>query len=306
MPQPLLSICIPTYNRADCLRQCLASITDQFKDPRVKDRVEIVVSDNGSADQTAAVLKQFEQFGNITILRNLENIGFDRNVLQVVAAAKGRFCWLLGDDDALFDDALPHVLGLIEKSGCSYFLLNCWGYDHELNFPALSQPNLHLSENKRFATLRELVCDIGNYDDMTGYFGGMSCQLFDRRVWRDYDQKEKYIGTQAIHLFVILAAFRQLPSLEAAKPVLKVRADNLRWDTFPGLESISKRVRQTQDTLLWLLELYRIPYSAWKVRFKFFRSWAAQALVAGIKKYLLRNERLRKFVTKQAKKILGK
>ena len=52
MNKPLLSICIPTYNRAHYLKECLGSIVAQFDDRDVRDNVEVVVSDNASPDNT--------------------------------------------------------------------------------------------------------------------------------------------------------------------------------------------------------------------------------------------------------------
>src|SRR5438128_1806612 len=104
---PLLSICIPTFNRADCLKQCLESIVSQFADPAIKDKVEVVVSDNASTDNTEAVVKQFlDRFSNIHYRKNPENLGFDRNALALVEKARGEFVWFLGDDDALFPDSI--------------------------------------------------------------------------------------------------------------------------------------------------------------------------------------------------------
>ena len=48
MNKPLLSICIPTYNRSYYLKECLDCIVCQFRDKEVCDQVEIVISDNAS------------------------------------------------------------------------------------------------------------------------------------------------------------------------------------------------------------------------------------------------------------------
>ena len=58
--QPLLSICIPTYNRADKLKQTLESIVSQpeFID---FDEFEIVISDNGSKDGTKEICEELKK-----------------------------------------------------------------------------------------------------------------------------------------------------------------------------------------------------------------------------------------------------
>ena len=52
----LLSICIPTYNRASTLEQTLRNITEK---PEIDDRVEINESHNASTDHTRQVLTQY-------------------------------------------------------------------------------------------------------------------------------------------------------------------------------------------------------------------------------------------------------
>lgn len=71
MIQPLLTIAIPTYNRAEKLEVLLEQLTaDTAYDPT---RVEIVVSDNASTDHTAQVVARF---ADIRYHRNETNIGY--------------------------------------------------------------------------------------------------------------------------------------------------------------------------------------------------------------------------------------
>lgn len=58
MTQPLLSICIPTYNRACYLWRTLNSITTQ-KGFLFTDFIEIIISDNCSDDATEEVCMEF-------------------------------------------------------------------------------------------------------------------------------------------------------------------------------------------------------------------------------------------------------
>ena len=70
--KPLLSICIPTYNRAAYLRQCVDAIVGQ---EGFDDRLEVVISDNCSTDDTQAVSLEYqEKHPNIHYYRNEENI----------------------------------------------------------------------------------------------------------------------------------------------------------------------------------------------------------------------------------------
>lgn len=70
----LVSICIPTYNRAVYLKKCLDSLVCQseFK----QGLVEIVISDNASTDNTNALARNYaEKYSNIVYHRNMKNMG---------------------------------------------------------------------------------------------------------------------------------------------------------------------------------------------------------------------------------------
>lgn len=107
MNSPLLSICIPTYNRERYLKECLDSITCQFTDENIRRQVEIIISDNASDDNTAGMVRGYQlSFDNIFYSRNESNLGYDRNVEKAVYQAKGNFIWTLCSDELIKPDAL--------------------------------------------------------------------------------------------------------------------------------------------------------------------------------------------------------
>ena len=69
----LLSIGIPTFNRAELLHSALFSLAPQIKE--FQGEVELIVSDNNSQDNTEEVVKWAQQFGPIQYHQNDENIG---------------------------------------------------------------------------------------------------------------------------------------------------------------------------------------------------------------------------------------
>jgi glycosyltransferase involved in cell wall biosynthesis len=70
--KPLLSICIPTYNRAEYLDKSIASIIRQKEFHRGD--VELVIADNASDDNTEEVVKKYqEKYENIVYFKNNEN-----------------------------------------------------------------------------------------------------------------------------------------------------------------------------------------------------------------------------------------
>ena len=129
---PLLSICIPTYNRSKLLRACLLSILNQTRG--YEEDVEVVVSDNCSDDDTMQVVEWAREYGPLRYHRNESNIGAGPNFFLLSnELAKGEFCWLIGDDDFLRKGALSRlILTLRENPKIDMFFSNCMNMDSAL------------------------------------------------------------------------------------------------------------------------------------------------------------------------------
>jgi len=110
----LLSICIPTYNRAKFLERLLKQIVDETSG--LEACVEIVVSDNCSDDNTAQVLRKFSSKANLRYARNKANFRYDVNVVKCLSLARGKFCWLMGDDDLFVGGQIRKMVSVLD--GC--------------------------------------------------------------------------------------------------------------------------------------------------------------------------------------------
>lgn len=114
--RPLLSICIPTYNRAEILEKTLSSITSQ-KLFQSENSVEIVVSDNNSNDGTEAVAKKYTaKYANkIKYFRNKENV---RDLNFYYALKRGNGCFIkLSNDTAVFEEgSLEYLVGRVKEN----------------------------------------------------------------------------------------------------------------------------------------------------------------------------------------------
>lgn len=96
---PLVTIGIPTYNRADgFLKETLASAVSQ-----TYMNLEVIVSDNCSPDNTGEVVRSFTD-PRIRYLRQTENIGANNNFNFLLRQAKGAYFQLLQDDDLIDPD----------------------------------------------------------------------------------------------------------------------------------------------------------------------------------------------------------
>jgi hypothetical protein len=110
---PLLSICIPTYNRAELLDHSLHQLAPLQDCGRP---VEIVVSDNGSTDDTPRVIEAHRARNlGLHAHRLPENRGAASNWLNALRQAQGEFMIYLADDDSLIADNLFHHVGTLER-----------------------------------------------------------------------------------------------------------------------------------------------------------------------------------------------
>ncbi len=106
--RPLLTFAIPTWNRASYLVTLLTALAPQFVG---ENRVELLISDNATPDETPSVVRRFQNEGlPIRYVRNETNIGPDGNFLQCFNLASGKYVWIFGDDDVLEPGGLKRVL----------------------------------------------------------------------------------------------------------------------------------------------------------------------------------------------------
>jgi glycosyltransferase involved in cell wall biosynthesis len=113
---PILTIAIPTYNRATLLDKQLGWLARALDG--VGDAVEVLLSDNHSDDDTPAVIERWrDRLGaaRVRVHRHPENVGAIRNIAGCIESAGTEFVWTVSDDDAIDDDAVPRVLELIES-----------------------------------------------------------------------------------------------------------------------------------------------------------------------------------------------
>ena len=127
---PMLSVCVPTYNRATYLDECLAALAPQA----AALGVPVYVSDNGSTDNTSEVLANYcNAYAGITAVRQECNLGYDLNHKAVIDMADSRFIWLMGDDDVIMEGALERLLGALNaEPECELMLLNGELTDNQL------------------------------------------------------------------------------------------------------------------------------------------------------------------------------
>lgn len=114
---PLVTILIPTYNRAEYLDECLYSVLRQdFND------YEVIIRDNASEDETKSVVDKYESLFNVgsnyRYIRNEINVGIDQNEGDgLTTDCRGKYCVILHDDDFFINEKfLSRYAEILESS----------------------------------------------------------------------------------------------------------------------------------------------------------------------------------------------
>lgn len=172
--QPLLSICIPTYNRAEVLKEVLNAyvINEGFDDS-----VELIISDNASTDHTYDVCLEFvEKYHNIHYYRNEKNI-LDKNFPLVLNYGKGHYLKLINDCAIPLSHSLNYMKSKIRE------------YMEE-------QRPVFFTTNTIFTTYKKEEIECENLDKyvkvISTFVTYNNCFGAWYNQWHDIENKEKY------------------------------------------------------------------------------------------------------------------
>lgn len=126
--KPLLSICVTTYNRAAWLSHSLPLILEQTRP--YQDIIEVVVCDNTSTDPTSAVVQGLGHYANLYYHRNEKNVGMLGNLSVSARRGRGRYVWVIGDDDLLVEGTIERILSAILHHPESELLYLNYAFTH--------------------------------------------------------------------------------------------------------------------------------------------------------------------------------
>ncbi len=233
----LLSICIPTFNRLDCLDNCLNSILISSK--QVKNfQFEVCISDNNSAVSPEKIVDKYKDNLNIVFKKNKENLGFALNAINTIKSSNGKYAWLIGNDDLILPDTLSYLKNLFENNKeIEYFFINSYylnsnflkKYAQPFDTNKLKEENLEklskFKENKK-VEFWEVIDPKVSWEFLIGIFlsifnrelweEGLKCinqkNIEDKRVWSNFDNT-------CLNAKIISTVFKDKKSYICAKPL---------------------------------------------------------------------------------------
>ena len=128
-----LSVIIVNYNVKNLLRECLLSVQKSAYNIDT----EIFVVDNASRDGSVEMLK--EEFKDVKLIANTENVGFSRANNQAITQATGEHILILNPDTLVYEQTFKDCLKFCSKTP------NCGGIGVQM----LDNNSNFLKESKR-------------------------------------------------------------------------------------------------------------------------------------------------------------
>ncbi|MBK7972232.1 MAG: glycosyltransferase family 2 protein [Deltaproteobacteria bacterium] len=281
MSPPLLSICIPTFSRAQRLGVMLDALCPQVV--AVGDQVELCISDNASPDETSQVISSAAETCPIRRHRQPENVGVIRNIAHLAwEMARGDWVWMLGDDDLLRPGALGRVVETLrDNQNLDAILLNFEFARFEDQWPNRAPGGY---TGPRWEPGADLGCHrLTRWEDALDAGCGLGTPMYmhvvRRALWQGYAENgrlgEPFESPRWTfpHTFMIADAMFGRPSYFVGDPVLVIFNGGQSWlsevpwvwmEALPGVLShlrqlglpqprARKLARWTDEQIEWVL-----------------------------------------------------
>ena len=200
MSPPLLSICIPSYNRPKEIGRLLKSI-DYFEPD-----IEVIICEDKSPkrQEIASVVSQFSQQSTVTIhyYENEVNLGYDKNLREVLSRAVGEYIVFMGDDDIFVVGALRNY---------RQFLLGHRELGYVLKTHILVHPNKQEELFKYYSETTYFPASVNTYIELFRRSVFISGFIIKRAYCLEY-MTEKFDGTLLYQLWWLANITMKYPS----------------------------------------------------------------------------------------------
>ena len=217
--KPLISIVIPSNNRAELLDEAIVSI---ITDPSWNSDCELCISDNSIGDETANLINtKYISSSQIVYRRSLDAPSLDENVNMAISMARGEYIWIFGDDDLIVEGILAELITYLDNSSPDIIVLNSCSFQEQGQVEVSRRPLNSLT-----------VYDLNNNDsfmiDHGGYLTYVGCIMIRKRLWVKYFCPEK-VGNFFSHLDVVCRAKIGHTAHYLPRPAIKMRMHMQTW-----------------------------------------------------------------------------
>lgn len=257
--RPLVSICIPTYNRANLLEKAIASALSQ-----TLSEIEIVVVDNHSEDDTQDVVARIKD-DRVRYHRNEKNIGMVANFNKCLKLAKGKYINILHSDDHLEPEIVEYESQFLEQNQQVGMVYTAYCLDHELS--KRKKRILPHEKDRIFAGTEQFDSLIrrGNYIAFS------SVMLRKATVEHVGEFNESLLSAADLELWLRISLYCPVGYLAKPLAIYRFHPDMDSFDSFRTAKNIDCEWKAVQVALGHL----QLPDSEWQRQFKRARKFLA-------------------------------
>ena len=262
--KPIISVCIPTFNGADYLRQAVESVLDQDN----SQNYEIVIVDNASVDQTVSIVEDLKKEGEarIRFYQNNKNIGLAGNLNKCLEYAQGEYIKFLCVDDVLLPECLEEMSAALDTHQSVTLVCSGRIYINETNEKLGSKryasQSIIVPGKKAISRCLYGKCYIGEPSavmfrkkDLVGLFREDLSQLMDMEMWFRLLEKGELLSIE-----------RPLCSIRVHSEqmtIKNIRSGKLLDDNVKLFDSYSKKPYLETTFLLIMQHKFLMAYRVW-------------------------------------------
>lgn len=199
----MLSICIPTYNRRERIEKNLNMLSKYIYNNFLNDKLEIIVSNNNSQDDTKEFLDRFlkENFKlNLKFYNQEKNLEIQKNQLFVVAQSSYDYFMWLSDDDFIEEEYLLKVLDII-SSNKEELISIIPSYQHILPNGKLLNIGRDFNKKNRLYTKGFKTCLFHSWKAHQ-----MSGLVFSKKILKVFNER----GIDNLYPFIFFSSYSQI------------------------------------------------------------------------------------------------
>ncbi len=172
---PTITIVLPTYNRPYYLKKTIQTILNQDYP-----YFELLILDDASTDNTQEVVEAIQD-KRISYVRNKKNLGYGQNLRNGFKFAKGKYIFLISDDDLIMQtDTVSHVIKKMESTQAGYAQLGLMYYDDDWFRPTSLD---HVGEKEFYLPPSEDII----LKTLNWHFGSISGNIFRKDLVKQED-----------------------------------------------------------------------------------------------------------------------
>ncbi len=272
----LVSIGIPTFNRADCLRRILQVATAQ-----TYPNLEIIVSDNASTDGvTPLIVQEFQaRDSRIRYIRQEKNVGVIENAAHVLEQANGHYFTWFSDDDWRSPEFIELLLAELERQPTAQFAFCDYHEVDESGTMVPGYPGSHLGVFRPFTSHSKTLRTLSYFwEESSRGKQNLFYALFRTDFLRSFDLRELSAGHSRLNMDNLLIYSALQKSLVALRPeaMCTLTCGNPKYYLAAPSQSLYSRlmglVRTVLDSGQERLSYIRLTSSPW-VRAALWLAW---------------------------------